>query len=541
MTLSKEDREVLVEASERAAEGRRVLAVAGYGSKVAGYSRPDSDYDVLTVVDKLRPHAKYVYGEVGGAPFSALVVEQEAFERDAREGFLGEFVAGRLLNIYEAVVGEEYLLKTELDLKRRVVLETVEELLERYGAFAEQMLIPSSYFLFNKLKKRAFVYPPVLYSYVSTYSPPQKERNLRASLIGFERALQGLVADGLLRTEGEYYALSRGAEAKIRAPRFADILRLAERGIKQYITHGFAGTVGPNTALKELASKINRARTMTKLPEELNEPRGLIRLPEGLLLFTSDWLQEVARALGISMPYDYRTENMGEFFSTATLFTLSHREGVTKVVAKRYQDLWSFKWVVANLMTVTAKQFESRPMVRMTREYKGTMALRKAGVRVPKILAVCPEDKLIVKEFVDGETLESWTKKAMDGAEEGWRKVEAFGEALGKIHSANYCLGDSKPGNVVFGPSGLYIVDLEQADEGGDQPWDVVEFLYYSAIPMASPDMARQLVKTFKMGYLRTGFADNLRKAADVRYAIPFQLLVQPPVSTAVREELSSG
>jgi tRNA A-37 threonylcarbamoyl transferase component Bud32/predicted nucleotidyltransferase len=539
--FSETDREVLSHAAAKAAGGRTVLAVAAYGSKVAGYARPDSDYDLIVVVNALRPHAKYVYGEVDGRQFSALVVETEALMKDADAGFLGEFVAGRLLNVYEPIIGSEYLADIESRIKKRVVLEAIDELLERYGAFAEEMLIPPSYFLFNKLKKRAFVYPPVLYSYVKTYSPPVKESNLAASLKGFELVLNAIVAEGFMTRVNGYCVLTKEAEAKIKAPRMAEMLRIAERGIKQYITHGFAGAVGPDTAIKELVSKISRTKKMKELPLELEEPRSLIKLPEGKLVFKSDWLQEALKDLGLKEPYHLTTESMGDFFSTASLYTVRQGELATRLVAKRFQDLWSFKWVVANLMTVTAKQFESKPLTRMTREYRGTIGLRRAGVMTPRVLVVAPDERIMVKEYVTGESLEGLTKRALDGDASALEKVERFGEALGQIHSMNYCLGDSKPSNVLFNAEGIHVVDLEQTEEGGDQPWDIVEYLYYSTITVSSPDQARQLVRVFKKGYLKAGPPENLRRASDSRYAIPFQMLVQPPVVTTIKGELEAS
>ncbi len=180
--LAPGESEIVLKAAASATRGKKVTAIAAYGSKVAGYSRPDSDFDLLVVVDKQRPRAKYIYGTIEKDEFSALLVDGESLMADAREASLGEFVAGRLLNVYQPLHGSDLLREAEQSIKRRVVLEAIEELLERYDVFAQQMLIPSSYFLFEKLKKRAFVYPPVIYSYAKTYGGHQKEGNIASSL-----------------------------------------------------------------------------------------------------------------------------------------------------------------------------------------------------------------------------------------------------------------------------------------------------------------------------------------------------------------------
>jgi len=538
--LTDEEKAIVLGAATDAAKGRKILAVAAYGSKVAGYSRPDSDFDLIVVVDKLRPRAKYVYGDLEGKEYSALLVDEEALTKDASEASLGEFVAGRLLNIYQPLEGAELLENVEDILKHRVVLEAIEELLDRYDAFAQQMLIPPSFFLFGKLKKRAFVYPPVIYSYAKTYGGHLKEENVASSLVGFERVIKELVEEDFMRREGKYCVLTSEAGRMIKAPLFAEPLRLAERGIKQYIAHGFAGMVGANTALKELTSKIGRSRAVERLPTELEEPKSTILLPHGRLVFSSDWIKEAIAELKISSPYHYRTESMGDFFSAATLYTVYHPRGETKLVAKKYQDFWSFKWVVANMMTVTAKQFESKPLLRLSREYKGTIAIKRAGALTPRIVLVAPDDKVIVKEFVEGENLEPLTRAAMRGSQTAAAKVQRFAEVLGRIHSMNYCLGDTKPSNVLINEAGVNIVDLEQAEEGGEQPWDIVEYLYYSAMTADSPEAAVQLARLFKSAYATTGPKSNLVSASASKYILPFQILVQPPVAIALRKELET-
>jgi hypothetical protein len=102
----------------------------------------------------------------------------------------------------------------------------------------------------------------------------------------------------------------------------------------------------------------------------------------------------------------------------------------------------------------------------------------------------------------------------------------------------NYCLGDTKPSNVLINDAGVNIVDLEQAEEGGEQPWDIVEYLFYSAITADSPEAAVQLARLFKSSYRTTGPESNLLSASSSKYILPFQILVQPPVAIALRKEL---
>ncbi len=91
----------------------KALAVAAYGSKVAGYARPDSDYDLIVVAEKFKGGIRYQYVR-SPVTASALVVEEELLERDAVKAYLGEFVSGRLLNVYEPLLNGDVFRTAEL-------------------------------------------------------------------------------------------------------------------------------------------------------------------------------------------------------------------------------------------------------------------------------------------------------------------------------------------------------------------------------------------------------------------------------------------
>ncbi|MFN3622393.1 MAG: nucleotidyltransferase family protein [Nitrososphaerales archaeon] len=169
-------------------EKRAIAGICLYGSRVAGYAKADSDYDVLIVIEEYRPLVRYKYLQ-DEVSVSALLVDAKALKDDAEKAKLGEFVVGRLLNIYEPIYGAEYLRRVEVLYKKRVILEALKCLASTYGELSTILQIEPEYFLFDKLKKRAAIYPPALYSYVKTYSEPNSARNLEATLKGFKEAL----------------------------------------------------------------------------------------------------------------------------------------------------------------------------------------------------------------------------------------------------------------------------------------------------------------------------------------------------------------
>ncbi|MEW6604759.1 MAG: nucleotidyltransferase domain-containing protein, partial [Thermoproteota archaeon] len=102
-SVSPQELQVIRECISKVAKGRAVAAACIYGSRVAGYSRPDSDIDILVVLENYPYVIKYVYFTEQGAKLSVLAVDKKTLERDAKTGFLGEFVVGRLLHVYEPI------------------------------------------------------------------------------------------------------------------------------------------------------------------------------------------------------------------------------------------------------------------------------------------------------------------------------------------------------------------------------------------------------------------------------------------------------
>ena len=149
-------------------------------------------------------------------------------------------------------------------------------------------------------------------------------------------------------------------------------------------------------------------------------------------------------------------------------------------VFKHFADIRSMKWAFLNIWSLSMK-FSMSPQARMHREYYAARRLREAGVMTPRIAGVALDDKVLVKEFVDGTSLSTFVEKVLAGRSTDTELVRKYGEALGEVHRAGFALGDSKAGNILIKDEDLYFTDLEQAVEGGDQAWDIAEFIYSRA------------------------------------------------------------
>lgn len=520
---------MLVELAEELGKGRP-FALCAYGSKVAGYARPDSDYDLILVLDGFREVIRYKYvNEPVRA--SAILVDKRVMEADAKSARLGEFVSGRLLNVYEPLINREFFKKVEVDYKTRVVEEEVCKIVSDYGELAKELLIHIDYFLFSRLKSRAGFYPPALYSYVMTYGGNLKERNLMTSRSGFIEAVERLKGMGMLEREGDHVRILEARKSSwLQA--LSIHTKMTVRSIAHYLVHGYAGRVKPSVMIREFLSKVSRRATMPEVPKELKNPKCLWRLRYGKLITEGDWVEGLARTLGFN-DFEVKEEGPGEFYSTTTMMTIKGEEREERLAVKRFRDLMSIKWLALDIWALASKKFDLTPLSRLKREYMALKELKELNVCTKELIAVALDDRILVSRYMEGRDLGSIISEILAGGGD-LEMVERYGELMSKIHSACYYLGDSKPSNVIVHNGRLCVVDLEQAGRGGDKAWDIAEFLYYSMKLTLNSKAASSLVKAFLKGYLKHGSKDLVRKVTGVRYVRPFEPFVSPNILSSV-------
>lgn len=267
------EKERIIRIINKVVKGLDIEAICMYGSRIAGYANEKSDYDIIVVINnyKNKVRYKYIFDKI---EISAIFVDKDSIIRDAKEGNLGEFVIGRLLNPYEVLVNPEFFDRVEIEYKKRIILEQIDRLQIEYRSLSEYLKIPAEFFLFHRLRFRMRIYPPVKYSYIMTYSGKNNSKNVKRSLKGFNEAAKLLQKDNQLRYE-------KGVVRLVNKKRKSGVminLRIIRRIINHYYIHLLAGRVKYNIALKELFSKINRKRNMKETPQYLIEPESLLKI-----------------------------------------------------------------------------------------------------------------------------------------------------------------------------------------------------------------------------------------------------------------------
>jgi tRNA A-37 threonylcarbamoyl transferase component Bud32/predicted nucleotidyltransferase len=535
--IDQKTRKNLLNLANELSDDKELVAAVMYGSQIAGYAEKDSDYDLLVIINEYSPRIKYKYVS-RGLDVSALIVDRKAFINDAEKASFGEFASGRLLNVFYSIYGSEFIKDVENILKRRVLLETLYEITSDLGEFSKEIIIPVEYFLFNKLKKRAAIYPPVLYSYSKTYNGKIGVKNTRLSCNGFLKAISEMEKDGLITYKNRTVQI-KDISSKRWIASISKVAQFTRRGLTQYAVHGYAGRVGFNTIGKEIRSKISRTRKGYEVPEIIKNPRSLWKLQEGLLIIEGDkWLEVLQDHLRIKNYKGISKKGKGEIYAVSKIYSIKNGDKDIRFMVKRFSDIKAFKWVFLNMWALMSKRFDMSPLSRLYREYSSIMNLRQQGMNLPRIIAIVLDQRILITEYIDGLDISQILSDFPEGEVETMKIINMYGSELGKVHRAGYTLGDTKPSNAVYFNGEIYLVDLEQAAPNNEKGWDIAEFIYYSSKLTLDVNLAKQLVKEFLKGYLMFGEKSSIKESLKIKYLAPFQPILAINVVRAVRREM---
>lgn len=147
-------------------------------------------------------------------------------------------------------------------------------------------------------------------------------------------------------------------------------------------------------------------------------------------------------------------------------------------------------------------------------------------------------------EYIKGQDLTHNIKriariKSHNAISKDLELVTCVGKILAEVHALNVVLGDTKPENVIINcDNKIYLLDFEQASEGGDKSWDIAEFLYFSGHylpPLRSSEKAELIANAFIAGYLKAGGSlSSIKKAGQAKYTRVFGVFTAPAVLTAM-------
>jgi len=535
--LDPQERNELLKTAEKLAGNYAIEACCAYGSKVAGYARLDSDYDLLLILKNYGHVIKYLY-EKNNLDVSVLIVDNKSLVKDAENALLGEFAVGRLLHPYESLTNMDYLAAVEKRYKKRVVLEELRELVATDALYSE-LLIPFNFFLYSKLHKRAKIYPHALYSYTNTYSDEHGRKNLEKSRKGFMLALQELEKEGYVKLDNGFVKILEGKIRINSGDKTMLKMSNAMRGMFSWLVHTYAGRRTLNFVKQEAKSKLNRLKTIKNIPMELERPGSLLKLEEGIRVDGEEWVNEVATKLNFR-DYSITQRKLGDLHAATTLYTISESGRTEKLVVKHLANIRAVKWTAVNVWAVGVKKFDVDPASRLRREYRALRYLRSIGLNTPDVVACAPYKKLLITRYIEGLKLSEIIESVLSNKADDTSSITRWGQILQILHAKGHTLMDAKASNILLCGNKLYLTDLEQFAFDDDKGWDIACFIYYSMKFTSNEKGARRVVRSFIDGYLQNGNVTIVEKALNKKYISPFYLTLVLGIITAVRNEIKS-
>jgi tRNA A-37 threonylcarbamoyl transferase component Bud32/predicted nucleotidyltransferase len=535
-SISPHELKVIEKCISKVAKSRKMIATCIYGSRVAGYNRPDSDIDVLVVLENYPYVVKYGYFRESSTKVSALAVDREALLRDAKSAFLGEFVVGRLLHVYEPIANAEFLAMIEQAYKRRVILEEVHDILESTGLLGTEIIFPIDFIAFSKIRRRMSLYASAAYSYYKTYTT--SKRNIEFALEGYQKAVEAIIAkddeifatrqDGLLQISDKRVFLEKGRN------RLKLTKRLRE--FSSYFVHTYAGRKIMHFAVNEAESKIRRRVVpMVKPPDFMLFPRKAYwRLPDG-----RNWLDDLAGHPG-SYSISKKTK-LGNKNSRTTMYMIKQDYNEYKIAVKELAKSKTLKWATVGPWSTPVKRFRTDPLFRLGSEYKAIRYIRTLGLYTPMVEAVVLDKRLLVTRFIEGVTLADVMRDCM-GGKDGVSLIHEAGAEIAKIHSAGATLGNIKPKNIIVSEKDLYFTNVEQfVFQAGDPAWDIAQFISCGLKSTRNRKMAATITKEFVEGYMRVGDPSNISRLVNSKqYIESFYPVRVPSIVHTIKKEMKA-
>ena len=170
------------------AQTTAISLLSNYSMETSG----KATLEVVLVIRDFQPRLMSYVKIIGGRSIIFFAVDQWVFERDVDRGFLGEALAGTLIFPHTTLVGKEYLHKQEILLKKRLILELLENLVLSFPELARQLHIKPKYFMYEVMLNRVRMFPPLVYGTSNFLNGGAPRKEVEKVFRGYMEALKQL-------------------------------------------------------------------------------------------------------------------------------------------------------------------------------------------------------------------------------------------------------------------------------------------------------------------------------------------------------------
>jgi len=543
--------ELILDFCRHVAGSCQITAAFTWSDYAHGMASPKAVIQVILVIRDFQPRLMTYLKVLNQKSLIVLAVDKWIFERDIDRGFLGEALASGLVFPYNVIQNEGYLHSQEVKLKKRLILELLENLALGFPELSSEIYIKPEYFMHETMLSRARLFPPIIYSGLGFVHETRQKEGAEFALQGYLEALRLLENEGVIGFSDGYIRIPAKFVEKAQSPRvrFINLSKTAPRALFSSLLGIFPQIL--NFIFQNPKISLNFQREITErnadVMRHIADPQKYLFVPtsRGLVSMAdkSDVKVSARKVLSVSKDASVQVKRIGGVLNDVYLIKASN-DAERRVVFKSFRDWSSFKWFPLALWTVGTRTFAVLGRSRLERECAINEILISKGFNVPKILHVSHSQRSIFMEYIEGASIDKLIKKierAKDAkrAEEDLQVIMRVGETIAKVHALNISLGDTKPENIIVGKNGeIYLLDFEQASRKGDKAWDVAEFLYYAGhyVSSLSGKQAAELIaKSFISGYLSAGGSVSVfKKAANPKYTRIFSVFTSPIIMFAV-------
>jgi tRNA A-37 threonylcarbamoyl transferase component Bud32 len=500
-------------------------------------------FNILLIVDSSRPILKYKVKQLKEGKIYLLKVDHKTFEKDIDKNWLGGHLVRHILVPYESLMNKKYLWKNEVKIKKRIVINLLNNLVLEYPELSYELLIKPKYFMFETMARNALLYPPVIYRLVRIFKDDINDINQKKVMKGYRSALKIVAEKKFITISDGYIKITSIFIKKVKKKRlsilyilkdfrdriiryslevFPKMIQSLTQDSRSYIEHFFDWENYKKINLSELEN--------TKRHIYIPTPLGLVSLSEKVTI------EEFVKRTFPNM-HNLEVEKLGGVLNSVYILRFNYQKNERKMIVKLFKNWHSWKWFPLALWTLGSRGFAVLGKSRLEKEYTINMFLSRKDINVPRIIYANPQEGLIFEEFLDATSLSDIIKKICSQEVDGFDADLLFrllGNEIAKVHKIDVALGDCKPENIlVTQDKRIYFVDLEQAERGGDQSWDIAELLYFSGhyIAFSSIEIIKKITEMFIKGYLEGGGkVENIKKLKSPKYLKPFSFFTPPHI-----------
>ncbi|MEM1566112.1 MAG: lipopolysaccharide kinase InaA family protein [Candidatus Bathyarchaeia archaeon] len=519
------------------------------GSMRAFFGGTKALLEFLLIIKGFKPRLMNYVRFFDDRPAIFYAVDRWVFEKDVDVGFLGEAFAVHLIFPYTPLVNAGYLRAKEVKLKKRLILELLENLVLTFPELSREIRIKPEYFVYESMLNRARLFPPMYNTLSHFFQNEVREQNFNRVMEGYLIALKELEKEGLVECENGFYKISKSfiENFKSRKTLFTNLFRSAQKALFMSLLGAFPKVLGVLSERADILLKFQffeSEKGGLKMEFHIEDPKKYLFVPtaHGFVSLAVQVSVEdfVDKILKIDGGKTVIVEALGGVLNDVYLIRVPVNGEERRFVVKSFKDWSGFKWFPLTLWTVGTRTFTILGRSRLERECSINHFLYSRGFAVPKLLGMNHSEGLIFMEYVEGETLDKIVKRILsqpnvDKIGEELKLIRRVGEIFAKVHALDVTLGDTKPENILIGKDNkIYLMDFEQASRKGDKAWDIAEFLYFVGhyVPsLTGTKPVEAVANTFIEGYLEGGGSlEVVRAAGKPKYTKVFSVFVLPHV-----------